>query len=165
MQVEAAIAERPAVVPMPAPVRYRAREPMLRRAEHTNTTWSLRVLAGTPFEEVLRPEFWAHVAQKGIVPNDKIDLHPEEGHYNAELRVRDVGPNWLKVHVIYKDDYVEQLTRSDDDEFPGYSIEWKGPVRRFSVIRQSDKTAIGSEFANKQTARLWLVEHMKAMVR
>ena len=49
--------------------------------------------AGTPKDNLLRPEFWGNVSQK-FKPGDTIIAYPRDGAWYAELLVWDAGQNW-----------------------------------------------------------------------
>src|SRR5690349_16586133 len=91
--------------------KYHLKEARFKRAENERTIWTATVEAGIPFEDVLKPEFWAHIASKMYNPphrtgwGDRIEVYPDDMTYYAELFVHDAGPNWAKVSVLQKHDF------------------------------------------------------------
>ena len=53
--------------------------------EFLNNRHSVSPAAGTPFEDLLRPEFWANIVR--MAPGDIIEVRPEDQSYFAELYV------------------------------------------------------------------------------
>jgi hypothetical protein len=155
-----------ATAPAPIKPRYRVRESKIRRAEFDNTVWGATIAADTPFDEVLKPDYWANVSGPlKMKAGDEIKIYPEEGHYFATLYVRDVGPLWVKVAVLHKIEF-EKLDVESHDVNPNYRIEFRGArSARFCVIRSSDGFAVKEGLASRGEASIWLNEHLKALAR
>jgi hypothetical protein len=155
----ATIVQAPTVVK-----RYRIRESDLKRAEHERTIWAAKVAVGTPFEEVLKPEYWSHTAgPKKMQAGDRIELYPDEGHYYAELYVRDVGPQWAKVHLRFKDDFDVSEARQDEGDADFY-VKFLAPrTTKWSVIRRADNQVMHSGEISRADAEIWLQNYRKAL--
>jgi hypothetical protein len=52
--------------------------------------WAAVLKSGTPFEEVLAPEFWANVANR-LRTGDQVQVHTDAGGFYGLLYVRDVS--------------------------------------------------------------------------
>jgi hypothetical protein len=155
------------IVPaIPLPKRYRLQESQINRAEVGNTVWGIDVLAGTPFDEVLRPEYWANVAgPKKLKIGDEIKVYPEEGHYFAHLYVRDVGHLWAKVSVLGKWDF-EALDTTDVVALEDFRVEFKAPrTTKWCVVRVKDNEIIQSGMTSRHDAQLWLASYRKALAQ
>jgi hypothetical protein len=64
-----------------------------------------------------------------------------------ELLVLNVGNNWAQVHVLHR---YELEKPADDMPVPQrFSVEWKGPTRKWAVIRLSDNQILQDGFASK----------------
>jgi hypothetical protein len=144
--------------------RYRIKESRFMRAEHENTVWAATVDAGTPFDEVLKPDYWSHIAgPKKLRAGDKIEIYPDEGHYYALLYVRDVGPQWAKVHVISKTDFDLSEARQDERDADFY-VEFKAPrTTKWCVVRRADKEIMHSGEVSRADAEIWLQNYRKAL--
>ena len=114
---------------------------------------------GTKIEDILREEYWSMVAYK-FKPCDIIEVHSEDGSYFAELYVRAVGKNWVKVALLRK---VELEPAQKAMDAPEYEATWKGPHRKFSAIRTSDNQIIQDGFDSREQAIDYIKNHMKAM--
>jgi hypothetical protein len=151
-----------------SPKQYRLRESRMQRVEFKNTFWDVVVEAGTPFEEILQPEFWAHVIRgKNLMAGDEIRVRPDEGHYLARLFVRDVGPlgNWAKVALLEKFDFDGEQTQSGDQDIDGFEIKFQGPVNKHVVVRKKDGAVIMQGISTRVEAAAWLSDYARTLSR
>lgn len=114
---------------------------------------------GTRFEDILREEYWGAVAYK-FKPCDIIEVHAEDGSYFAELYVRAAGKNWMKVALLRK---VELEPAQAAFSNPEFEAAWKGPHRKFTVIRSSDNQIVKDGFDTREQAVDYIKSHTKAM--
>lgn len=114
---------------------------------------------GTKFEDVLRDEFWSLVSHK-FKPGDLVEVHAEDGSFFAELYVRAAGRNWAKVALLRKVE-LEPVNLSHGS--PEYEATWKGPHRKFSVVRLADNSIIKDGFEAREQAVEYIKSHVKAM--
>lgn len=128
-------------------------------AEHKRRIWSIVPEHGTEFDEILKPSYWAHVA-KQLRITDRIEVHAEDGCYFAELIVRDAGNLFASVGVLRKIDL--DTVKSGNAE-AGYDVAWKGPHRKFAVIRLSDDAIVKDGFDAKPAALAWLAGNLKSL--
>lgn len=144
---------------------YRLKESRLKAQLHgfENTFWLAVIEHGTPYDEVLKPDFWAHVAEpRRMKIGDEIVVVPDDGSYRAKLFVRDVGRVWVKVEELTKKDF-DAVVAPVGDTASEFRVEWKGPHHKHSVVRISDNEIIQGGFKSAGDARLWMAEHAKAM--
>lgn len=102
--------------------------------------------AGTPFEKIIEPGWWAHVTAQ-LIPNQIIQVVPEDKSYFAELFILEVGPVWAKVAVLRKVDMLAQQDNAD------LEVQWSGPHTKFRVKRGADVLKDG--FISKEEAENW----------
>lgn len=114
---------------------------------------------GTKFDDILREEYWAAVAV-GFKPGDLIEIHAEDGSFFAELYVRACGRNWAKMALLRKVELepIEAAVAS-----PEFEAAWKGPHRKFAVIRLSDSAIIRDGFETREQAGEYIKSHTKAL--
>jgi hypothetical protein len=112
--------------------------------------------ASTQFKDVLDPAYWAHVA-KGVALYDTIEVVPDGGAWYAQLLV--VGCS--KLHVKVQTLIFVKLNGKDEKPATDapFAIEFKGPQRKWSVIRVSDKSYAKEGFDSKEDAAKWLAEN------
>lgn len=117
-------------------------------------SYTEKPVAGTPFEKIIEPGWWAHVTAQLIV-GQVIQVVPEDNAYFAELYILEVGPVWAKVAVLRKVDMVAvQDTKAIE-------IEWSGPHSKFRVKRGQE--ILKDKFLTKEEAHKWVSdEYLKA---
>jgi hypothetical protein len=123
-------------------------------------TWEAVPREGTPLENALRPEFWAHVARR-LKPGSTILVYPADGAWYAELIVWDAGQNWARVsHKI------QPLQRPAFMPAPGVSDDFEvryHPSKAWQVVRRATNQVLKENFPNAADARNWIVDHQKAL--
>lgn len=89
--------------PEPAPlVRSIAAQPKtLQRKDFIATDYWLTVEDGHQFDDLLNPDYYAHIARK-LRTNTMIYVNAADGRFFAMLRVTSSGDAWAKVQVILK---------------------------------------------------------------
>lgn len=127
--------------------------------------WIVNAELGDTPEELLKPQYWANVA-KELKSLDTIEVRAEDGSFYAKLLVRDSGRAYAKVvflpgyPLVFKD--ITEVPEMDMDE---YVIKWAGPEFKFRVLRKKDNEVLKFGFTNKEEARKWVIEHIKALAR
>lgn len=115
--------------------------------------------AGTPYEHLLRPEYWASI--KGLRANAHIYVDAEDGTYWAELKVIKVGQGFAKV-VEFR--HIELAAASADPSVPdGYEIQFRGPLVKNRIVRLKDGHVLKQGLDSEEEARLWLRDHKKML--
>lgn len=108
----------------------------LKQAELIRTVYVAQPEPGTTLDEMLKPEYWAHVAKDLKLPGTRIEVMPAGGEWFAELYVRSVGKQDAKVsvlrHVVF-----DAPQKQDDD----YDVRSRGGAG-WSVVRKSDKAVL-----------------------
>lgn len=135
-------------------------------AEYSMTEFCANPELGTMPEDLLKPQYWAHVANK-LKPLDVIQVRAEDGSYYAQMLVRDRGRSWVKVaflpgYPLMFQDIVNVPAMDVGGEF---EVVWKGPQNKFRVVRKSDNHTMKEGFTDKESARKWVVEHIKTLER
>lgn len=136
------------------------RESRVKLAEYARQRHHVVPEDGTKFEDLLKEEYWAAVAYM-FKPCDLIEVHAEDGSYYAELYVRACGRNWAKVAVINKV-MLEPISAAKATR-PEFEAAWKGPSRKFSVVRVSDNEIIRDGFDTREQAEEYIRGHIKAL--
>ncbi len=120
-------------------------------------TWEAIVPVGTPWEHVIRPQFWANVARR-MKMGDKIIVIPRDGAWYGELLVWDAGQNWAHVDGAHSE-------RPSFESVPGVDSEFDivtDPVDGVCVKRKGG-AIIKKNLPNHEDARRWLLDHQKAL--
>lgn len=128
-------------------------------AEYERNIWVVTPEAETPFEALQEPAYWAHVAAK-LKPWDVIEVRAEDGSYWAQLLVQDASRLWAKVALLK---HVQlHAVEPKSSEIDGHLVKFGGPVKKWTVIRQSDK-AVLRDGLSKAEAEKWLADHLRAV--
>ena len=121
----------------------------------------VEVQNGVTPADLVRPEFWAHCANR-MKPMAVVVVTPTDGSYYCELLVRDVGRLYALCAVLNFVQLASDLTVPVD---AAYEIKWRGPLVKFGVLRLADKEYVKDGFVDKTEAQIWLTEHLKAFTR
>lgn len=131
----------------------------LKFAENERNQWFVVPEAGTDFDALLDPAYWAHVSAK-FKPCDIIEVHAEEGSYYGRLLVQDAGKLYAKVAKL---EYVEldkvEVTQSNP-ALTGHEVKWRGPIHKWCVVRGPD---VLKEGLQKSEAHAWLGQYSKTL--
>lgn len=120
---------------------------------HLTQNFICKVRPDANFDDLLKPGFWAHVADK-LKPGHVIEVWPDDWSYVARLRVVEVGRLYARVALEHK---AELLATGDDSA--ELRIEWGGPSVKYRVLR--GKHELKGGFAEKRNAQKWIDEEYK----
>ncbi len=132
---------------------------VLASAADLGNQFAVVVPAGTPFEHVLEPEFWAHNAHRLHVC-DEITVHTDDLTYYGRLYVRDVagaGASRLNNRAVvallehHKLGPVAKELRGKDHE-----VEYKGPHLKWCVVAKADRRILKDGCSTAEEALGWM---------
>lgn len=121
--------------------------------------WSVTTNDGETLEDTLAPSYWTHVAGK-LTPNDIIEVHAVDGSYYAELYVRSVSRLEASVAVLAKYEFNQTDAPAFDAD---YEVKWRGPARRWGVIRVKDKAVVRDGFQTQDLAAMFLMDYRRSV--
>lgn len=107
-------------------------------AQYAYSVWAIELKFGQTRSELLRPDFYAHIAAR-LKKNDRIEVLHEEGNYFAELIVVSAEKIGIKVGFLRELTF-ETLERSEVDSSEFYT-KFRGP-RRWSILRHADHSVV-----------------------
>lgn len=121
-------------------INMRARPTNLLAFDYAVVTWHLTVPPDVGMDQIMLPEFWAHVARK-LQPHHRIVVDCEDQSWSARLFVREVERVSARVAVEAYNDFDKaeggpELTPAEREE---YEVKFRGPQIKHVVIRKSDK--------------------------
>lgn len=134
---------------------------MVTPAEHIRTIHHIKPDAGISLEQVLRPEFLAHVAAK-LRPLDEIIVNPKDGAYYALLQVRSASRIEAVCEVILEKSFAP-LARVAQSEEKQFITRYCSPAVQWQVLRASDKLVVSENFPDEASAARWLDGHLKSL--
>ncbi|MBG0801397.1 hypothetical protein IYW40_07870 [Methylocystis sp. H4A] len=119
-------------------------------AEHTRTIYFVTVEQLVKPEDVLKPDFWRHVASQ-LRPYDEIIVATDSCEWRMELLVCDVWHCGARVVELSRFDMSGQ---EEEDQSVGddLRVRWRGPVNKWCVVRASDSVVMRGGLENKNVA-------------
>lgn len=129
-----------------------------RLAEYERQDWCHNAETGTTLEDIQSDSYWALMAAD-FKPYARIEVRIDTGEWLAELLVLQCERTWAKVHLLKS----YELTKVED--FPvsmRHRVEWKGPQRKWSVIRTSDQQPVRDKFESRSEGNDWLAGYERA---
>lgn len=135
----------------------------LRLATSARNAWHQTVPLDTTIEDLIKPSFWAHIANK-LQPADRIEVDFEDGSWLADIRVNERDATWAKIQVLNQAGKVAVASGDAPDEpEDDYKVEWSGRHTKYRVVRLSDKAVLQTMLPSKLDAEVWLRDHKKAL--
>ena len=143
-------------------------------AEHERNIHSITVEEGITRAQIIDPAFLAHVAAK-LRPYDQVEVRCDDGALFAKLLVLQAERTWARVHVLEWHNLTTRdvsLTQTSEQEQtatagppPGkeqeYAVAYKGPHKKWSVIRLADGGYMREGEESKAAASHWLTEWLR----
>ena len=125
----------------------------IKPSEFIRTVWSAQPEPGTTLNDMLQPEYWAHVS-KTLKQGDRIEVTDSGTGWFAELFVRSASANDAKVVVLRS--HVFDAPAKADDGHP-FEVKHRGGAG-WSVVRKSDKTVVFEKGATRDEAEAALAK-------
>lgn len=114
---------------------------------------------GETLEDTIAPDYWAHVASR-LAAGNRIELLAADGTWWAMLIVRAAGRTDALVQVLQ---YVPLGAQESTLDASAYEVKWRGPKRRWGVVRTKDGAVLQDDFAVREAADTWMADHLKAL--
>lgn len=116
---------------------------------------------GLNIEDMVKPDYWSHVA-KQLRIGHRIEVMAADGAYWAMLIVRAVGRTEAVVQALQHVELGSPAEKIKGDDNP-YEVKWRGPTKKFGVVRKSDNEVVRDEFPVREDAERWLKNHMQSL--
>lgn len=133
----------------------------LHNAEYVRNIFCVTPEMGVELKDMLKPDFWAHVAAK-FRPSSRIEVLSEDSTWFAELLITSCGRNWASVSVLRFVELAEAATPAPREE--EYEFQWKGQNKLHCVIRKADHAIVKDGFPTKAEAVKWLQGYQTAQL-
>lgn len=144
----------------------------LKQTEFANTSFSVLLKAGETLEQVLVPEYWAHVAA-ALHLGDEVIVTADDYSWRATLVVTSVEKTSAKVALYLFRDLVPGklpfvdvgLGESDaeEEDSASYLRRWNAKLQVHEIVRLSDNEIVAS-LKDKAEAETKLAELSKSLV-
>lgn len=135
------------------------------QAEQVRVAYCATAEAGVTFKQMLEPDYWAHEARK-LKPYDLVECRSDDGTFWGLALVLEAGRNWVKLaqlQYVPLDTKDVAQTRTAQEGKAEYRLEWKGPVKKHTVIRNKDDAIVHEGAGSKADAQAWLDDHLKTV--
>jgi hypothetical protein len=129
-------------------------------AEHVRRDWVVDAEEGTTLDEVLDPQFWAHMAAQ-MTPFNRVEVRVETGEWVADLIVINCGRNWAQMHLIAQHELQKRQESPPSSE--KHDVLWKGPHLKFCVLRKYDGQMLQQGFQSRVLAQEWLTNYERSI--
>ena len=116
--------------------------------------------AGTDREDVLKPEYWANIAEK-IRLRDHIEADWEDGTRIITLRVVGVGMDYVKTVLL--SEHKLALEESEQEFMDQFEIVHRGEVHKWAIVRKSTGRYAKYGFDSDKDANDWLKANVNAI--
>lgn len=133
-------------------------------AQHRRQDFVCIAHEGVTVEDTLKPVFWSHYAAR-FQPFDRIEVREETGAWVAELMVMRAERNWASVALLNVHDLDKLRTSADTHDTSAYEVKWKGPVKKWCVIRKADTQLVHHGADSQEVALAWLRQYEVTMRR
>lgn len=138
----------------------------LQFAESAVRHWFIVVEPGYSVDDVLAPEFYAHVTRergsggRTLSVNDKIDLVAADGSFDITVRVLSVQQGRA---VVRLSPFVggDEAGSGETAPMAGFVAKWRGPKGLWSVIDQTSNRTVAERLPTKEAA----LEDIAARIR
>lgn len=129
-------------------------------AEYKRVQWYCEAAEGVTPEDILKPEYWAHVAAK-MGPFHRIEVVSTDCTWAADLMVLAHSRTAAKVKLLslhqFEDGFADISGVNKSHE-----IKHRGP-RKWSIIRLSDSAVIKENFQTREEAEAALRDYQQAL--
>ena len=134
----------------------------MQNAEYLRRDWVCTAEEGTVVEDLLDPGYWSHVAG-GLTMYDHIEVRIDSGEFLLELLVKSCGRNWAQVALLHQHDLTGKVVTGEaaTDEF---EAQFKGPLRKWCVIRKADNVALNEKMETKAQALDWMSSYERTIL-
>lgn len=128
----------------------------MRLAQYERQEWVANAPEGCTVEDIKDPAFWSLMSFQ-MKPYDRVEVRADDGTWVAEVLVIGCARNWAKVSVLQHHKLASAADAMKDDA--DYRVQWKGPQKKWCIIRNSDDAFIREEIASRESAETQMKEY------
>lgn len=130
-------------------------------AEHAIRHHVITVEDATHPEDFLRPEFYALIAGE-LRQGDRVEIRDHGMTFWGEYIVTAQDNTWAKVQELRKIKLVPAEVSLISKEF---EVKHQGPVKKWCVIRKSDRSSVKESCQTRAEAEQWLLDYERTISR
>lgn len=124
----------------------------IQQADFVRTVLAATPEPGTKLDDMLQPDYWAHIA-KTLKPGYLIEVRSPDGEWYAELYVRSANDNSAHVVPLRVHSFAEAAPKGATQ--PDVDVKFRGD-KKWSVVRKSDKAVLVEGLDTKGSAEDWV---------
>tara|TARA_Y100000310_G_C20483146_1_gene715658 strand:+ start:505 stop:921 length:417 start_codon:yes stop_codon:yes gene_type:complete len=128
----------------------------IEESTYARTVWQVKPEIKVEIEDLLDPNYWAHVASR-LKAGDRIEAIPDDRHYYAEFFVLAASNNWAKLVLLRKETLIKDHEKTVNE---GFTVEFAGNHKW--RVKQGDEI-LSKGHDDKDAASKWLAEKMKEL--
>lgn len=151
-----------AVLESPAKAKPQLGANRLKQTAYENNMWTVYPEKGTTVEDMLVPDYWAHVGLQ-LRPYDEIRVCSEDRSFYARLLVVSSDRLWAKTVVLESHALSSAASKEAAGIFDQFKVEHAGPHHKWRVVRIKDSEVLVKELGTKDEAEGWLKQYVKVI--
>lgn len=132
-------------------------------AEYARQCHRVTPEAGSKLSDMLVPSYWAHVAAK-LHEGDFVEILPEDKAWYAQGIVMSCSQVHARIEVLVSKVLAEEAKPEVAAKDEPFEITFKGPSRKWSILRVEDKAVVKEQFDSKKDANAWLEANRTELV-
>lgn len=114
---------------------------------------------GTTPADVCKPEFLGHVARK-VRMYDEIIVVNDTGDFWMRLIALQTGPTWVRTKALELVDLKDDAKQVTADPMNPYTVEFKGPVRKWICLRKDDGQPVKEQMTSRAEAEAFMRDYI-----
>jgi len=128
-----------------------------KETEFVRTIWCATVPSDVTRKDLLKPEFWSHIAGE-VKSGDLIDVRIDDESFFAQYYVKACTRTYVQVFELHWFDLSNAETEKLEKDMEEYEYKYRGPYAKHSILRKSDSSVMIDKLDTKDAAIKWLFE-------
>ena len=120
--------------------------------------WELVVPSGVTREDILKPSFWACVAEQ-CHQGDLLDVRIDDETFFAQYYVISCSRVYAQVFELNWFDLSDAKTEKLQKSMEKHEYKYRGPYAKHSILRKSDGAVMVEKLDTKEAAIKWLFDY------
>lgn len=124
--------------------------------------WSADAPENAAWADVLKSDFWTHVAAmveaQRVARHHLITVTHKGEQFVGQVKVLAAGSGTLTVEECWVKEFARNKAKAD---FEGFEISWKGPQRKWEVVRKQDGEVVKKGLATREAGEEWLASYKR----
>lgn len=127
---------------------------------YVRTVWCATVPQDVTRKDLLKPEFWSHIAGQAR-PGDLIDVRVDDESFFAQYYVKSCSRTYVQVFELNWFDLSDAKTEKLQESMEEFEYKYRGPYAKHSILRKSDGAVMIEKLDTKEAAVKWLFDYQQ----